>query len=516
MCIRDREGITARVTAAPEPERIDTSKLSDAKLDAMYEQRRREREAAGKEAGAEAALAVPLALNVRRLNVRDARVESRDPESGEVSVVELRTLQASGLNLEGRPIPLSLSLAVPGEQELRVALDGELRIAQDDDQVSFDGLQIEVSGATEQPLSLVLTGALDLSRIRADTQLELNLGDASGCGTLVYSSFESPQIDAELHMNLFDPALLALAGPEAAATGEQSTGGSGDEPLPLDAIRAIDTRASLRIDNARFGAHNIENLAVQLRALEGVVELRELSGSLHGGELDGTATFDGKHNTATLDTQGALQGLDIATALAAMEYEPILSGGASLDWQLTSRGRTVNELTAALKGPLTLQTADVVLHDTSVEKLLCQGVALTNNERLTTQFPTDTSFTAISANIDIDQGVARLQPLHLDLAQAKLSGAGDFQLLSQDFDVTFRAKLLPELEELDRACRVSKRLTAIDFPVVCKGSTGGEPGEWCRVDTEEILRDLAVNEGRRKIEKKAGKFFNKLLGGDKD
>ena len=40
---------------------------------------------------------------------------------------------------------------------------------------------------------------------------------------------------------------------------------------------------------------------------------------------------------------------------------------------------------------------------------------------------------------------------------------------------------------------------------------GTEPASWCRVDTAKIVQDLAINEGLDKLEKKAGKLFNKLF-----
>ncbi len=214
--------------------------------------------------------------------------------------------------------------------------------------------------------------------------------------------------------------------------------------------------------------------------------------------------------------QGGLDALDIATALAAMESAPVLSGSASLDWELAAQGGSVNALTAALTGPVKLATTDIVLHGTSVERLLCRAVALTNNEKLTSTFEPDTHFTELYADVAIAGGEARLAPLRAQLDAVSLSGTGSFDLLAQDFDTTFKARLSPGLEELDPACRVSKRLTAIDFPVNCRGQVSGTPGDWCKVDTEEIITDLAVNEGKRKLEKKAGKLFNKLLGGSKD
>ena len=317
-----------------------------------------------------------------------------------------------------------------------------------------------------------------------------------------------------MQLNLFDPALLALAGPQAAAeeTADTDAGnGNGDEPLPLDAIRLIDTRADLSIERAVFDAHTVNNLQVKLRAVDGVVQVSSLTGDLHGGKLDLQATFNGQHNTASLKTNGGLTGMDIATALAAMESEPLVSGSADLDWTLNSKGRTTNELIGALQGPIKLRTEQVVLQDMSVEHMLCQAVALTNQEALSANFPASTSFQTLSADVQLANGKANLSPLRAELPQIALKGSGAFDLLSQDFKATVKASLSPELEQLDRACRVSKRLTAIDWPVNCKGNVSTDPAKWCSVDTEEILADLAKNEGKRKLEKEAGKLLKKLF-----
>ena len=506
------DGLTARLeTSAEAQPKTDTSGWSDAELDAWYAEQRRKRQAAGDAAGAESVLAVPLALDVSRLKVTDARLESHDPATQTTSAIELSSLQARDLNLEGKPIPLTVSLQIPGEQAVQVELEASISIENDSDTVRFDGLQADIRGATTEPLSLRASGVADLSRQTADLELELESGATRGQGTVRYASFESPQVDADLDLNQFDPALLALAGPEAAP---EAPPASGDEPLPLDAIRAIDTRAALDIGKAHLGAHTIDGLSVELRAVEGVIDLREASGTLHGGQIDATATFDGRHNTAALDTRGTVEGLQLASALQAMETAQLLTGSATLNWQLGGRGRTANELVQSLNGPVQLTTREVVLQGTNVEKLICRAVALTNNERLTATFEPDTRFTALSADVQVADGRALLQPLRAELARVKLSGQGEFDLLEQDFDATLRAQLQPELAELDEACRVSKRLAAIDFPVNCRGNVAGEPGDWCSVDTEEILTDLAVNEGKRKLEKEAGKLFNKFLGGD--
>ncbi|MEM9254103.1 MAG: AsmA family protein [Pseudomonadota bacterium] len=509
------QGLTLRTQAAEEAPRVDTSNFTDAQLDTFYQQQREARLAAGEAAGAEAALAVPLALEVSSLKVANAKLESYDPSSGDTGVIVLKTLEAADLNLTGETIPVAAVVEIPGEAPIDVSLEGGLRIDQDSDALDFTGLDIIVRGATAEHIAVNASGSVDIARQSADVKLSLALGETKGDGNLRYASFESPQIDADLKLNLLNPALLALAGPEAAQSNTSSTAPtSGDEPLPLDALRGIDTRASLEIEQAIFGDYTIEQLAVKLRALEGVVTVSQISGLLYDGELDATATFDAKHNVAILNTAGGVSGLNIAAALTALEGDQEVSGRANLDWQLASRGGTANQLTQALSGPITLSTDAVELRGVSVEKLLCQAVAITNQERLTNPFPDTTQFDTLSADVQMQDGQANLQPLVAQLPEIGLTGNGNLDILGGVFKVNLKARLSPELEKLDPACRVSKRLTAIEWPVRCRGALTEAPSSWCSVDTESIIRDLTINEGRRKIEKEAGKLFNKFF--DKD
>lgn len=509
------DGVTARLESAPDTTRIDTGTLSDAELEAYYAKRRQAQQAAQDAVGAEAALAVPLALSVARLSISNTRIETLDTATGQTSVMELLSLAARDLNLENRPIPLSATVRIPGQAPISIVADGQVQVDQDAEQARFNELAVTITGATAAPLELSLSGRYDLQRQAADADIQISAGEVQGAGTLRYASFESPQIDANLRMNLFDPVLFALAGPEAAQTESTDTPAeapTGDEPLPLDALRAIDTRASLVIDTARFDQHDINDLTVKLRAKEGVVTLSELSGTVHGGQLLASATLNGRLSTATVETQGAVTALDLNAALSAAGVPDRVTGNATVQWQLTGSGKTANALTGSLAGPIELNTQDVTLKGTSVEKLVCQAVALTNQEKLTSTFAPDTPFTHVSASIALKDGVAALQPLRAELPNISLSGSGTFDLLKQDLNTTFKARLSPGLEELDSACRVSKRVSAIDFPVACRGNLAQPAGNLCAIDTEAIIRDMAVNEGRKKVEKEAGKLLNKFFG----
>ncbi|MEE4251901.1 MAG: AsmA-like C-terminal region-containing protein, partial [Alcanivoracaceae bacterium] len=195
-------------------------------------------------------------------------------------------------------------------------------------------------------------------------------------------------------------------------------------------------------------------------------------------------------------------------------------GIADLNWKLHGQGNSSQALTQTLRGPIELQTHDAVLRDMGIEQMLCEAVALVNQESLSANFPTESAFEALSISIMMGEGRAQLQPLKAKLANVRLLGKGALELASMDFDTTFTARLSAGLAKLDPACRVNERITAIDWPVVCKGNVTGEPADWCSVDSSEIIADLAENELKRaaqkevedKYGKEAGQVLRKLLG----
>lgn len=500
------DGLTGRIAAGAE-EQPETAGMSDVELDAFYARRRSEQAQA---TGSGAALAMPLALEVRTFRLTDSTLEIAGAAGETPVIVQLQRLEADDLNLAARPIELRAIIRLPEPQAVALELRATLRLDRQGQLVLVDTLALEATGIAPATIRLQATGEADLDRRAAELQLVFEAASTRGEGSVRYAALESPQIDANMHFNQFDPVLLALAGP-AAAGEAPDTPGAGDAPLPLAPLRTIDTRAELSIDRALVGGHSIGDLRLGLRAADGVIRIDPLTAVVHGGRLALQATFDAGHNTATLTTSGTLDDVDIASALAATEVGPVATGRARLEWELASEGRTQNELLAGLAGPVKLATTGLVLRDIGIEGMLCRAVALANQEALSASFPNSTHFDTMAADIRLADGRARLQPVRAELPHIALRGTGDYELLSGDFKATFKGRLSPELESLDRACRVSKRLTAIDWPVDCAGNVAGAPGTWCRVDTGEILQDLGKHEAQRKLQKKAGKLLDKLF-----
>lgn len=508
------DGVVISMTSQPAPDPVDTSKFDDKQLARFYEEREAARVQAGQSASAEQVMAVPLALEVALLSITDSRLEITE-SGGDTQVVEIANFAARGLNLDGRSVPVEATVSLAGDQPITIALKGKLMISQQTQVIGLETLDVTVTGALQVPVSISTSGEVDIQRQLADLKLVADISDTRAEGQLRYASFESPQIDTQLRLNQFTPALLALAGPEAAASGgtDAVTKDEEDVALPLDAIRRMDTRAELSIDRVLWGAHVVDGLKTKLRVVNGSANFPRITGTIHGGQLNMKANLNAKQSTAKINSQGSLQQLDIASALAASEVDPILTGKANLDWKIHGQGNSTGAITSTLRGPVNLITEQAVLKEMGIEKMLCETVALVNQEALAAAFPASSAFEELSISLNLGQGKARLQPLKAKLPDIRLLGKGAIDIASLDFDTTFAAKLSPGLKKLDPACRVNERITDIEWPVNCKGNATGEPADWCSVDSEKILEDLAGNELKRKAQKEVEERFGEEAGG---
>lgn len=498
---------------------LDTSTLSARELDAFYAAREQARKAAAQQASIDA-MAAPLALEVGELSLRDLRVRTVDEAGTLISELAVKYVTAYDLNTAGRPVPLTAQLTFSGADAgppVSVTLEGTTNIDQDAGIATLQDFNVVVEGATADPVQLVANGSAALAEHTADLDLRLAIGDLSGNGKVRYAEFESPMIDADLSLTRLDPALLVLAGPDAAATAggpdsaSDSAGDTADIPLPLHSLRMVDTRARLAIETVVLEGHELKDVNATLRIVDGVATLKPVTATLHGGEIAFEAALNGRYNTARVRSEGGIKGFDVAQAVAVLDTPMAASGTADLTWSVEGSGRSTGDLTQSLSGPIDFTTAEITLQGLAMQKMLCQGIALVNQESLVAEFPQDTRFETLEAKVQLENGVATLDPLTATLPAVSLSGNGALSLETQQLRASLRAQLSEELGELDPACRVNERYTELRWPVECKGTLADDPASWCGVDTTEIVKDLAENEAKRKVSEEAGKLFKKIF-----
>jgi len=153
-----------------------------------------------------------------------------------------------------------------------------------------------------------------------------------------------------------------------------------------------------------------------------------------------------------------------------------------------------------------------VLKGLSVEEVICKAAAQLNQEALTANFAPDTHLRGIQAALDFSQGVGNIRQLGAALPDMELRGEGRIDLVRSKLDIQLNTRVTDDLGKLDHACRMSRKMLAIEWPVTCKGRFDEPPKKWCGIDKDDVAKlaaQLATEKVQDKLMKKLGDFLNR-------
>ena len=78
--------------------------------------------------------------------------------------------------------------------------------------------------------------------------------------------------------------------------------------------------------------------------------------------------------------------------------------------------------------------------------------------------------------------------------------------------VRAKGRVTNDLAERDPACRMSRRMLAIDWPLRCAGSFDEEPKTWCGIDKDGLAKvagQLATDKVQDKLRDTLGGFLDR-------
>ena len=442
-------------------------------------------------------------------------------EDGNVeSQVTVSELTAQGLNMADQPMTIQGAIALSSGTDadpLSLAFSGRVRIPPNLDRVTLEGLDTQITGALTEPVSASLSGVANLAPLNAD--LDLNVQSPGGAidGDLLYTAKGSPQIDLDfrsdsLNLDRLQPASSGASETDTAPIEQEPPTNPPPMPLPVGPLKDLDLQLKITAGELITSGQTIANAQLFLRVVDGVSDLEYLRGVLHEGQLDTRLTVDVTEPEAEVVLKGGLKGVELNSLLTSLEKPNTAAGYVDMDWSVNTEGESAQDLQLALDGVLNVGGRNVEITSASAQDLMCQAIAKINREALTQPMPPTTEVAEMNLQVQFDDGQAKLARLDLATPGVAIRGEGAASLSTLDFAATLEASVSEELEQLDPACRVDERYTALRLPVNCAGNLADEAGNLCRVDVEDIARQLLENEARSKLEEKAGSALRKLFG----
>ena len=156
-------------------------------------------------------------------------------------------------------------------------------------------------------------------------------------------------------------------------------------------------------------------------------------------------------------------------------------------------------------GQITFNLAEGEFRELNLTRMACQGIALANQEQLsTTDWGTTTPFNDMRGTLDINGNVLNNTSLVAALAGMKLEGNGTVDMAQSLLNYELGLRIVGEIHR-DKACRVTEYVKNAVIPVECRGNFSENPAKLCSFDGSrfrDTLTTMAKNAAKAKVEEK--------------
>jgi AsmA protein len=345
-------------------------------------------------------------------------------------------------------------------------------------------------------------------------ELKLRAGSFSGAGsaqlgfggaTRIDATFSSPELD-------LDYFLPPLATPPAATLAAPPAAGAPAEARGLAALLTVDGNINATLGRFSRGKLELSDIDTELQLAKGSAHLQKLNAKLYGGTLNATGALAATADAGSMKLAAQLAGVDLKALLANTKQKQKFEGRLNGSLTLSATGADPAGWKNTLGGPLQFSIDEPVLKDLSVEEVICKAAAQLNQEVLTARFAPDTHMRRIQVALDFSQGVGKIRQLDAAVPDMEMRGEGRIDLARGKLDIQLNTRVTDDLGKLDNACRMSRKMLAIEWPVTCKGHFDEPPKQWCGIDKDDVAKlatQLATEKVQEKLMKKLGDFFDR-------
>ncbi|PXX93642.1 AsmA family protein [Marinobacter vulgaris] len=361
--------------------------------------------------------------------------------------------------------------------------------------------------------------------------LAITLDDTTFQGSASYALANSAVgLDLQGDAINVDRYLPPASEEDAESTAEESPqgGGSAEEGdlLPLETLRSLVLDINLGLGELIVSNLTISEIKSVITANNGILKVEDFSGKLYDGSFGANVTLDARSDnpqwTITKDINN-VQTLPLLTDLAEVD---MLSGGANIDVNVKTTGNRISALRNNANGEINFNLAEGEFTRMNLTRMACQGIAMVNQESLTTSdWGTSTPFNDMKGTIRIDGNTLNNTDLVAALAGMRLEGDGTVDLAASDLDYEIGLRIVGEIHR-DEACRVTEVVENVVIPVECRGDFAEDPAGLCSFDGSrfrDTLKTIAANaakakareevdEAKAKAEEKVSEKLKEKLG----
>lgn len=400
---------------------------------------------------------------------------------------------------------LTLSGSVKGRKVLADhAFDGTLKLKE----ASLRDTVAALSGtplATRDPKALSHVGfeanfTLNSKKLEL-TSFKGRLDETALDGSLGISDLDTMALAFDLRADKLN--IDSYRAPE-----EKPVAGKVEPPtaLPLDALKALNARGTLRIGHMEFSGMTLQDVTLKLNAADGDVRLGPNQAKLYGGTYRGTVNVDARGKDAKVTLEQHLANIDFAKFLAAAYDTKRFSGRGLVNLAVAGRGRTDADIKRTLDGDLNFEVLDGAFEGHDLWFELRRARALIKREAAPEgQGSGRTKFDALKGSGQFIDGTLTTHDVLMQTPFLKSNAEGTVSLPTSAVDIKVKTKIY-QVPPSGAGSEMADLKTAADIPVRVTGT----------LTDYKVRPDLAAaaeGEAKEKLKQKARDKLRKLLGG---
>ncbi|MDY6841841.1 MAG: AsmA family protein, partial [Pseudomonadota bacterium] len=342
------------------------------------------------------------------------------------------------------------------------------------------------------------------------TDLTIKLDDTTFKGSASYNladtgivfKLQGDQLNADRYLPPQAEGEAKEAPEETAATGPEG------DLLPLETIRSLLLDIDMDLGQLIVSNLTINEIKASSTAKNGLLKVNEFSGKLYQGGFGAKATIDARSNNPkwTLSSEvNNVQTLPLLTDLAEVD---MLAGGANLKVNASTTGNRISALRSNADGKISFNLAKGEFRRMNLTRMACQGIALANQDKLTTtDWGTSTPFNDMRGTLAINGNTLNNTDLVAALAGMRLEGNGTVDMEQSLLNYELGLRIVGEIHK-DNACRVTEYVQNAVIPVECRGNFAEDPAGLCSFDGSrfrDTLKTIAENAAKTKVREEVDK-----------
>lgn len=303
------------------------------------------------------------------------------------------------------------------------------------------------------------------------------------------------------------PAAPATGGDKGAAPAAKAL--SAVEP-DLAALKRMDLAGRLQLGSLRVKGLDLSAVDLQLALAGGQLSLKQFSAAVAGGQVTASGVLDARQQPARYQVHKRVQGVDVRPLLQTLAQNDRLEGKGDLEVQVQGTGLSEQALRSQMQGKMSIRLSDGALHGINLAEMIREARAtLTGKGADQVKEARKTDFSALTANFQIANGVARSDDIQLLAPALRVKGQGQTALVPETLDFLFLTSVVESSK--GQGGKSVDELKDVTIPVRIGGHWQAPS---YRLDVKELLGNNKVLE--EKARKEAERGLKKLLGDKAD